>query len=94
MENREEILITLARTWGILPKQANEFTTNEIIKVIENLGYEGGQTHIQRQVKECTDAGLLQARKIKSHEGGGNQNAFSPADGKTWEDVLQYLKDK
>jgi len=94
MENREEILTMLAKEWGILPKQPNEFTTTEIAETMEKIGYEGGQTHIQRQVKGCVDAGFIQSRTIKSHGGGGQQKAFSPVDGKTWEDVLQYLKDK
>ena len=92
--NREEILKSLAKEWGILPQQENEFTVKELIKTIGSLGYEGSDGHITRQIKKCVSAGIVQLRSIKSHKGGGHQNAFSPADGKTWEDVLQYLKDK
>ena len=90
--DKERVLRMLAKEWGVLPIQENELSTRDILEAIHKSGAEASDGHIQRQLKKVIKEGLLTKRAVKSHAGGGHMIVFYPAQGKTWEDVLQYIK--
>jgi predicted transcriptional regulator len=92
MMDKEKVLRILAKEWGVLPQQEDEFSTKDILEAIRELGAVASEGHIQRKLKKVIQEGFLTKRAIKSHAGGGHMNVYSPAEGKTWEDVLQYIK--
>ena len=90
--DKEKVLIMLAKEWGVLPIQENELSTRDILEAIHKSGAEASEGHVQRQLKKIIQEGLLTKRGVKSHSAGGHLNVYSPVEGKTWEDVLQYIK--
>lgn len=92
--DKEEVLKQLAKAWGDFPQQENELSGRDILEAIELAGATVSIGHIQKQMRKLMDEGWVSSRKINSHASGGNMQIYSPAEGKTWEDVLQYLKNK
>jgi len=91
---KDKILTQLAKEWGQFPQQENELTVTDIIEAISGAGATASEAHIQRKLKKLVKENLLVSRKINSHSGGGQRWVYSPVEGKTWKDVLQYLKNK
>ena len=94
MMDKEKVLNELAEAWGMLPQQENELTSGDILQYFSEQGFILSLGYIQRKLKTLADQKMLQYRIIMSSSGGGNTKAYSPVNGKTWEDVLQYIKKK
>ena len=92
--DKEKVLEQLAKAWGDFPQQDNELSGRDIIDAIELAGATASIGHIQKQTTKLVNEGWLSARKTNSHSSGGTMRIYSPVEGKTWEDVLQYLKNK
>lgn len=90
--DRGNILEMLAKEWGTLPQQDNEFSANEIHEFITKAGYVTNFDMIKKRLRSLEGQGILTTRGITAAGSGGRRYLYSPADGKTWEDVLQYIK--
>jgi len=92
--NKNAVLMALAEEWGIHDVKEDEFTRNELDAMLKEVGSEISPAHIQRKLKALVTDGVLTSRSARIPGGGGRCNAYKPAEGKTWEDVLQYIKVK
>lgn len=89
--DKNEVLKALAHEWGIEEVKENEFTRNDMLQMMKDAGYDVSENYVGKKIKSLTEAGILQGRSAK-RPFGGKVNAYSPAEGKSWEDVLQYIK--
>ena len=95
MDNKkEEVLRMLAKAWSCDNVREDEFTVADFVRILNSVGKKIGKSHIQRKLKDMVDAGKLKVRSAKNPATKATCNAYSPPEGKSWEDVLQYLKDK
>ena len=84
----------LANAWSCELVREDEFIVNDFENILAQAGLDLCKSHIQRKLKDAVDAGMLKARTAKNPLSKGTCNAYNPPEGKSWEDVLQYLKDK
>jgi len=95
MVNKEEVLMELSKLWTADAVRDDELTKAEIMESIIKIGGKVSKSYIERRLIEMCDEGIMGRRSAKRRSGvGGKCFAYSPAEGKTWEDVLQYLKNK
>lgn len=92
--DKEKVLEQLAKAWGAFPQQDNELSARNIFDAIELAGGTISMGHVQKNMKKLMEEGWLSGRRINAHASGGKMHVYSPAEGKTWEDVLQYIKEK
>ena len=95
MVNKEEVLTTMSKLWADDAVRDDELTKIEIINAVTEIGGSVSASYIDRRLIKMCDEGIMGRRSAKRRTGvGGKCYAYSPAEGKTWEDVLQYLKNK
>ena len=94
MANKEAVINALAKEWHTGIQTENEFTTSDMSRALSQTGTSLSRGEISRKMKKLIDDGVLQSRRVKRKDGSGSCNAYSPVEGKSWEDVLQYIKKK
>ena len=92
--DKERVLKALADEWRTEAVREDEFTTNDMRDILKDVGSDSGKHIVYDKLGKMVADGILSVRKARRKQAGGNVNAYSPAEGKTWEDVLQYIKVK
>jgi len=90
--NKDDVLKQLAHEWAVTDIRDDELTTSDIKDALYKAGSRASKEFVSRRMKRLVDEGLVQRREVRLAEGGGRRFAYSPVEGKTWEDVLQYIK--
>lgn len=89
--DKEKVLAQLSREWCVLPPREDELTARDIMNALKSVGSLNSKEYVYRKLKDLCDQEILQKRQAL-RSGGGKITAYSPAEGKSWEDVLQYIK--
>jgi len=88
---KDKLLAQLSQEWCISKPRDDELTARDIMDALKAVGSLNSKEYVYRKLKDLCDQELLQKRPALRN-GGGKITAYSPAEGKTWEDVLQYIK--
>lgn len=91
--DKERVIQQLASAWAITDIREDELTTADMREALQAVGSRNSREFVSRKMSALMEKGLLQRREVRVN-GGGRRYAYSPAEGKTWEDVLQYIKVK
>lgn len=92
--DKNEVLQQLAEEWNQEAVREDELTVIETSRFLKDAGMEMSTSYVGRKMKKLVDDGVLKSRTAKRNGVGGTIHAYSPVEGKTWEDVLQYIKKK
>lgn len=89
--DKNAVLKQLIDEWNQDPLQEDEFTIKDLEELPElNLKKDA----IRNRLESLISGGVLKKRLVRNPYSSGNCSAYSVAEGKTWEDVLQYIKKK
>jgi len=94
MSTKDEVLRALVQEWGLTEPKENEMTVKELVDIMNMSDHTTDTSNIYNNLAKMVDQGILQNRWAKNPHGGSRLKAYSPAEGKTWEDVLQYIRGK
>lgn len=89
--DKEKVIQQLANAWAITDIREDELTTSEVREALKEVGSRNSREFVSRKMSSLVEQEILQRREVRV-VGGGRKYAYSPAEGKTWEDVLQYIK--
>lgn len=92
MVSKTEVLRALTEEWGCLPPKENEMVVKEFEAILNQIGMDLHRSTISTKLSNMISKGMLQDRWAQNPGGGSRIKAYSPAEGKEWEDVLQYIK--
>ena len=91
--DKDKVLQQLVDAWAVTPIRDDELTIKDISEALRKAGSKHSKDFVHRRVTNLLDVGVLQRREVRVNGSSqGLSYAYSPADGKTWEDVLQYIK--
>lgn len=90
--DKDAVIAQLASEWNMEPVRDDEITVKDFVEFgIIDLSADTIRNRLDRLEKE----GILKKRQARNQsESGGHCSAYSVVEGKTWEDVLQYIKKK
>jgi len=92
--DKERVLKALADEWRTEAVRDDEFTTSDMREMLKVNGSDNSKDFVYQKLGRMVADNILSVRRAKQKQAGGSVNAYSPAEGKTWEDVLQYIKVK
>ena len=91
--DKEKVLAQLADVWAVTDIRDDELTLNDVRDALKAAGSKHSKEFTTRRMKSLLEAGLVERREVRiGSKAGGVQYAYSPVEGKSWEDVLQYIK--
>jgi hypothetical protein len=90
MMDKDAVIKILTKEWNREPVREDEMTINDFVEFSKPKTV--SREVIRKELEGIVDAGLLVVREAKMVGVAGTCNAYSLAEGKSWEDVLQYIK--
>ena len=90
--DKDAIIAQLTNEWNMEPVRENEITIRDLTESGRiNLSSDAIRNRLDKLEKD----GVLKKRQARNQsDTGAHCSAYSVAEGKTWEDVLQYIKKK
>lgn len=94
MVSKDDVLNALAEEWGLTDATDDEFTQSDLEEALRATKSVVSSSTISRKLSIMADEGIIEHREVRAATTGGRCKAYKPAEGKTWDDVLQYIKKK